>query len=65
MTDKTLISISDFDNIPIKNAYSQAYKIKSCTLCSEDATKTALFDNGNDIIIQRRYCSRHVKGIKT
>jgi hypothetical protein len=62
---KTLISISEFPNVgPENTAYAQTYKLKTCTFCSEQATKIALFDNGNDIIIQQRYCDRHAKGIK-
>jgi hypothetical protein len=61
---KTLISISDFPNVGPVTTYPQTYKLKTCTLCSEDATKEALFDNGNDIIIQQRYCDKHIQGIK-
>ena len=65
MTDKHLISISDFANTrPVNTAYPQTYRLKTCTLCSEDATKIVLFDNGNDIIIQQRFCDRHIRGIK-
>ncbi len=63
---KTLISIEDFDNVgPANLPYPQTYKLKLCIFCSEQATKIALFDNGNDIIIQRRYCDRHSKRLKT
>ncbi len=63
---KTLISIEDFANIRPENASYpfQTYKFKTCILCSEDATKVVLYDNGNDIIIQERFCDRHIRGIK-
>jgi hypothetical protein len=65
MTNKHLISIEDFPNVgPTNAAYPQTYKLKTCTLCSEDATKVVLYDNGNDIIIQQRFCDKHARGIK-
>ncbi len=61
---KTLISIETFDNIPPqKTAYSQSYKIKVCTLCSNEATKIVLYDI-DGIILQQRYCDRCIKRIK-
>ena len=65
MTDKHLISISDFANVgPTNAAYPQTYKLKSCVICSNGATKSALFDMGNNIIAEERYCDRHIRGIK-
>jgi hypothetical protein len=61
---KTLISISEFDNIPpVKTAYSQTYKLKSCTLCSEEATKIVLYSVSDNIIVQERYCDVCIKKI--
>jgi hypothetical protein len=65
MTNRTLISIEEFDNVgPEHTAYPQTYKLKLCTYCNRTATKIALFDNGNDIIIQQRFCDKHIRGIK-
>jgi hypothetical protein len=64
MTDKHLISISDFANVgPTNAAYPQTYKLKLCTYCDRTATKKALYDV-DTIIVQERYCSRHARGIK-
>jgi hypothetical protein len=64
MTDKHLISISDFANVgPTNAAYPQTYRLKNCFFCSEDATKIALFEVDN-IVARRLYCDRHVRGIQ-
>ena len=65
MTTKTLISISDFANVgPVDADYVQTYKIKLCTFCDRVATKTALFDLDNNIIVQERYCDKHSRRLK-
>jgi hypothetical protein len=65
MTSRTLISISDFANVgPEDTVYPPAYKLKSCTLCSEEATKIVLYSVSDNIIAQERYCDRHAKMIK-
>jgi hypothetical protein len=65
VTSRTLISITNFDNVGPENpAYPTTYKLKSCTLCDKEATKIVLFDMGNNIIAQQRFCDKHVKGIK-
>jgi hypothetical protein len=62
---KHLISIEDFPNVgPEHTAYPQAYNLKFCVLCSNEATKSALFDIGNNVIAQEKYCNRHIGGIK-
>jgi hypothetical protein len=64
MTSKTLISISDFANVgPGDTAYPQAYNLKSCTLCSEEATKIVLYSVSDNIIAQERYCDVCIKTI--
>jgi hypothetical protein len=61
---KHLISIEDFANIgPINRTYSQVYKVKLCTYCDSVATKKALFDL-DGIILEQRFCARHIRGIK-
>jgi hypothetical protein len=65
LTNRTLISIEDFPNVgPGDTAYPQAYNLKLCMYCNRTATKIALYDNGNDIIVQERYCNRHIGVIK-
>jgi hypothetical protein len=61
---KRLISISEFNNIaPTDTAYPTTYKVKVCTLCSNEATKIVLYDV-DGIILQQRYCDKHIRGIK-
>jgi hypothetical protein len=64
---KHLISIEDFANVrPEHAAYPfQTYRLKYCLICSNGATKSALFDMGNNVIAEERYCDTHVKRIKT
>jgi hypothetical protein len=63
---KRLISVEEFDNTgPVKVAYPQTYKLKTCIICSKDATKIVLYSIDNNIIVHQRYCSRHGKRIKS
>lgn len=64
MTDKHLISISDFANVgPVNQAYPQTYKEKNCFFCDKDATKIALFEIDN-VVARRLYCEKHIQRIK-
>ncbi len=64
MTNRTLISISDFANVGSEDTvYPQAYKLKSCVYCDRVATKTVLYLVSHDIIAQERYCDFHITEI--